>query len=159
MKNLINLLLLLSLSFAGPGSSLAADTKNKKSKAEQIFVKDIKRLLILTGSDKLGLQVISNMATQYRTMFPNVPEEFWQEFLAEVSGEGLINLVVPVYVKHYTHDDIKGLIAFYQSPLGRKVIRVMPAVMQESMALGQIWGQDIAEKIKARMVAKGYVEA
>ena len=127
--------------------------------SDKAFVKDIKHLLVLTGSDKLGMQIIANMSQQYRAMFPSVPEKFWDAFVNEITGEDLVNLVVPVYVKHYTHEEIKGLIVFYETPLGKKVIQVTPAVMQESMALGQIWGKEIAERIRERMIAEGYIDA
>jgi hypothetical protein len=51
------------------------------------------------------------------------------------------------------------MIRFYSTDLGKKTIRVMPALMQESMAAGQQWGQalgpQIEERVKARLKKEG----
>jgi uncharacterized protein len=47
--------------------------------------------------------------------------------------------VVDIYVKHFTHDEVRALLDFYTTPVGRKVIRVMPMLAQESSAAGQRW--------------------
>lgn len=43
----------------------------------------------------------------------------------------------PLYARHFTLDEIREMTAFYRSPLGAKILTTMPAVMNESMALGQ----------------------
>ena len=40
-----------------------------------------------------------------------------------------MNLLVPIYDKHWTDEDVKGLILFYETPLGQKMITVLPQVM------------------------------
>ncbi|NRB08638.1 MAG: DUF2059 domain-containing protein [Richelia sp.] len=40
-----------------------------------------------------------------------------------------------LYSKDFTNEEIKGLIAFYETPLGRKTISVMPKLLQESILL------------------------
>ena len=51
-----------------------------------------------------------------------------QEMMAEMA---------PLYARHFTTDEIRQMAAFYRSPLGAKILTTMPAVMGESMALGQ----------------------
>jgi len=63
-------------------------------------------------------------------------------------------LITPIYHRHFTHDEIKGLIAFYQTDLGSKTIRVMPALLQESMSAGQQWGQTLAPEIRRRVLER-----
>jgi uncharacterized protein len=41
--------------------------------------------------------------------------------------------LVPVYQKHLSSSDCEGLVAFYSSPLGQKVLRELPAITMESM--------------------------
>lgn len=40
-----------------------------------------------------------------------------------------------IYDKYYTDKEIKELIAFYKSPVGKKTIDLTPEIMQESMKL------------------------
>ena len=42
--------------------------------------------------------------------------------------------LVVIYDKHYTDDEIKGLLQFYGSPLGQKVAAEMPKINRETQA-------------------------
>src|SRR5262245_58823214 len=87
---------------------------------------DIRKMMTLTGSDKMAVAMMQQMIDAMKPSMPQVPEKFWTEFMTEVKPEELIDLIVPVYDKHFTHDDIKQLLDFYQTPVGQKVIGVMP---------------------------------
>jgi tetratricopeptide (TPR) repeat protein len=54
---------------------------------------------------------------------------------------GLFDLMVQIYNNHFSHKEIKGLLEFYQTELGKKAIRVMPQLMNDSMIAGQQWAQ------------------
>ncbi|ABK38947.1 DUF2059 domain-containing protein [Aeromonas hydrophila] len=45
--------------------------------------------------------------------------------------------VAAIYRKHFTEAELKQLIAFYQSPVGKKSLDTMPAIFQESSLVGQ----------------------
>ncbi|MFV5689921.1 DUF2059 domain-containing protein [Flavobacterium sp. ZT3R25] len=119
---------------------------------------NIKNLLELTGSGKLGVQVGENMIISFKKSYPNVPVEFWDNFLKEMNSDTLINLIIPIYDKYYTESEIKQLAEFYQSSLGKKLISIMPLVLQESMQAGQTWGKEIGEKVYNNLKEKGFVE-
>ncbi|MFV8376792.1 DUF2059 domain-containing protein [Flavobacterium sp. LB1P62] len=119
---------------------------------------NIKNLLELTGSGKLGVQVGENMIISFKKSYPNVPVEFWDNFLKEINSDTLINLIIPIYDKYYTESEIKQLTEFYQSSLGKKLIAIMPLVLQESMQAGQTWGKEIGEKVYNNLEEKGFVK-
>ena len=119
---------------------------------------NIQTLLELTGSGKLGMQVMQNMLASFKQTYPDVPEQFWKEFMKEVNADALIKMVIPIYEKYYTDLEIQQLIAFYQTPLGKKVILTTPQIMQESMQSGEAWGTEIAEKVFNNLKAKGYIK-
>ena len=48
----------------------------------------------------------------------------------------MLNAVVTVYQRHFSKSDIEELIRFYSSPVGQKVLREQPQLMQESMQAG-----------------------
>jgi len=48
----------------------------------------------------------------------------------------MIDAMVPIYQKHLTKEDLDGILAFYSSPLGQKLQREQPAMMQEGMEAG-----------------------
>jgi len=117
-----------------------------------------KELLEMTGSGKLGVQVMNNMISSFKVKLPNVPTEFWDEIGKEVNPEGLIELVAPIYAKYYTDDEIVKLLEFYKSPLGKKVIANMPLITQDSYQIGEEWGRKIGERVERRLKEKGYLK-
>lgn len=87
-----------------------------------------------------------------------VPGEFWDEFKKEITADGLIDLVAPIYAKYYTDEELLQLTAFYKSPLGQKITEKLPAISQESLTVGQEWGRKIGEKVVDRLKEKGYLK-
>ncbi len=118
----------------------------------------IKTLLEVTGSGKIGMQVVTQMIAAFKENYSNISDEFWNEFAKEIKPDDLVNLIIPVYEKYYTEDDIDQMIAFYKTPVGKKMIEVLPKVSQESMAVGQAWGKDLGEKVVVKMKEKGYLK-
>jgi len=74
-------------------------------------------------------------------------DEYKQKAVARMNADDLINLIVPIYDKHFSQDDIKNLIDFYQSPLGKRLLEVTPEITREMMAAGMKWGQGIADAV------------
>ncbi|HEY0555196.1 MAG TPA: DUF2059 domain-containing protein [Thermoanaerobaculia bacterium] len=147
MKKTLLAVLALSLLCLGPArAQQTAPAEDAAAKRQ-----DIRKLLEVTGSAKLGQQVLAQMLDSFKSTNSKVPEEFWDQILKEFDSGSLIDLVVPIYEKHLTHEDIKGMLAFYESPLGRKLIEVTPAITQESMTAGQQWGLEIAKRIQKRL--------
>lgn len=63
----------------------------------------------------------------------------------------LSEMMYPIYGQRFSESELKELIAFYGTPLGKKLIRELPAITQESMRAGQKLGQSIAPKIQKRV--------
>ncbi len=117
--------------------------------------KDIRKLLRITGSGELGTQVMTQMIGNMKKAMPQVPEKFWGDFMKEVHTDELVDLIVPVYDRNLTHDDVKELIRFYESPTGKKFVSVLPKITQESMAVGEKWGRDLAMKVMTKLNQQG----
>ena len=128
---------------------------------------DIKRLIEMTGVLKIAQQfsnVMSEQITQaIKNARPDIPPEMFDIVRDEVNQlvaeslydkNGFVELTIPIYHKYLTHNDIKGLISFYQTDLGKKVIEVMPALTQECMVAGQYWGQALGPVIEQRVIER-----
>ena len=50
-----------------------------------------------------------------------------------VNVNDILKQLVPVYDRYYSEEDLKDLIAFYESPLGQKVMRVTPLLMKDTL--------------------------
>ena len=140
-------ILALALSLVCLAPALAQQTAPAEDAAAKR--QDIRKLLEVTGSAKLGQQVLAQMLSTFQSTNPKVPEEFWDQVMKEFDAGTMIDLVVPIYAKHLTHEDVEGMLAFYESPLGQKLIAVTPVITQESMEAGQQWGMEIAQRISS----------
>ena len=125
------------------------------------FRADILKLISLTKADELAVQVMSNMIQDFQRRLPNVPADFWSKFLEgkEQHVQAFKEITISVYAKHLSQEDIRGLITFYSSPLGQKLVDKLPTITLESMQMGQVWGQKFAEKIITDLKKAGYLGA
>lgn len=142
-----------------PGAAgTPAQTKSASTKAKTGAKKtaDIKTLLTLTKSGELAVSMMQEMINAYRQNLPQVPEEFWTKFAKKVKTEDLMEMLVPIYDRHLTHADVTSLIDFFQSPVGKKLVSVQPEIMKESMQVGQIWGEKLANEVTAELQKQGY---
>jgi hypothetical protein len=58
-----------------------------------------------------------------------------------------------VYMKHFSEDEIRRLTAFYATPLGQKLVRELPEVMNESAAIGMRRGEEHSSELKEMLEA------
>ena len=107
---------------------------------------EVEKMLRLTGMEKLIGQMKTQMISSLKTQMPQVPEVFWNKFQEKMDIGELIEKIIPVYDKYYTVDDLKAVNAFYESTIGQKLISTVPQVMQETMKIGQEWGQRIGKQ-------------
>ena len=119
---------------------------------------DIIRLLRVSGADKLADQMMTAIIPQFRQLVPGIPDAFWVKFREKINIDDLLYACVPAYSKFYTHDEIKQLIKFYESPLGRRMVEVTPLLTQETMAIGQKWGEKLGQDIVNELIKDGYVD-
>ena len=74
---------------------------------------------------------------------------------SEISYDELLDAMVPVYQRHLSKNDIDGILAFYASPAGKKLLHEQPAIMRESMeaagAVQQKKMEGILRKLDTRM--------
>src|SRR5204863_9955368 len=80
-----------------------------------------------------------------------LPAEFYDRLYKEMS-EGkskkhLENLLIKIYRKYYTLEDVRNLQQFYSSETGKKILSSMPHVLAESQEMGAGFGRMLAMKI------------
>ena len=101
-----------------PSHSAPASSRNKKD-------------LILSLIDASGAK--DNMNQMLSQIMSQASPEESQKLRDIFSIDEVINQLVPVYDKYFTEEELLGLIAFYKSPLGQKLLTVTPLVMKDSL--------------------------
>lgn len=70
-------------------------------------------------------------------------------------GDGMAK----VYASQFTEQELKDLVTFYKTPLGKKVLTAEPTAIQMSMAYMTQWGQSFAQivsnELRAEMRKRG----
>ncbi len=111
-------------------------------------------LMNLSGAEGVAEQTVQVLAAQIRSAYPLVKEETWTEVLATLDANEVEASMAAVYTQHFTRKELEELIAFYKSPIGRRLVQLLPTVVQASMAAGAEWNQrkgtEIVEALKAR---------
>jgi|SRR6516165_2411888 len=82
--------------------------------------------------------------------FDDISRRLLEAFNARVNE--VIALGATIYARNFTVDELRELTAFYRSPLGQKVQQKLPTVMQESMAMGARFGQEISREAGEQMI-------
>ncbi|MFT7035990.1 MAG: hypothetical protein ACJA2S_004516 [Cyclobacteriaceae bacterium] len=128
------------------------------SYAQDNFDKDILRFLEINGSKQTMAPMVDQMVKQFRSMNSSVPNDFWTLLKLDLTADmtDLMKKMVPIYKKHLTHEEVKGLIEFYESPVGKSFTSKSGLIMQESMQIGQQWGMQIGGKIQQKLKDEGY---
>jgi hypothetical protein len=67
-------------------------------------------------------------------------------------SDELLTAIGDIYARNFTAEEIKAVIAFYRGPVGQKFLDRMPVITQESMGIGQKWGQAIATEMRGRII-------
>jgi uncharacterized protein len=123
-------------------------------------VKDIAALMKMTGAtkmaDQLGVAIVTQMMASMKQQ-PNIPAKALQITKEETirgfkrSIPALMKSLLPIYDKHFTHQEIRDLISFYKTRTGQKALKVLPLIIQDSMVLGQRHSQKVMPKIVQRI--------
>lgn len=157
-----------STSAADQGSrqSVAAAVQANRARVQQDQSKqaDIRRLLQVTGAAGLATQSMDEMQKTMRPLITNalpageyrdkLVDLFFAKFHSKRDPEQLINLIVPLYDKYYSDDEIEELIQMYQTPLGQKMLSVLPKILAESQAAGRTWGEQIGRESMMEVLAE-----
>ena len=77
-----------------------------------------------------------------------------------MAAGSLYELIYPIYAAKFTTQELREILAFYKTPVGKKVTKELPQITQEAMIKGQVWGQSLVPKlqshIKTRLEKEGF---
>lgn len=129
---------------------------NLQSQHQDTLEQRIIHLLDVSGSKK-GFDVAINQMIDmqkgiYEDELGNEFFEMLREEIINIGREDLYELLIPIYKKHFTLEEIEGIIEFQESEIGRKMTDKMPLIMSESMQQGAIWGEELGEKIIKKII-------
>jgi hypothetical protein len=112
----------------------------------------------VVGVGKMLTQMNAQAVSTMQQSLPCVPADYWQNYIDASQTQQFIGRLVPVYQRHFTADELDGLLKFYKSPLGQKVINEMPTTMAEASQAGQQWSHERSDQLIAELKQKGSLD-
>jgi hypothetical protein len=128
-----------------------------------------KEVITVKGAAAVYAPVVPGVIEQAKGVFlqsnPNLSKDL-NEVAAKLRAEyaarseEIVNDVAKLYASRFTEQELKDTLAFYKSPLGRKLLVEEPAVLDQSMRNAQTWANRFSEevigKIRAEMKKRGH---
>jgi hypothetical protein len=110
----------------------------------------VKHLLSITDSRKMADDMMGQMDEAMKNAMKQLPQgqavtPEQQKILdtmqskmdallkQELNWQSLEPLYIQIYRESFTQEEINGMLAFYETPVGQALIKKMPTVMQKSM--------------------------
>jgi len=157
----------LALASAGAAQQTAADTPATKEDVQKYLEVMHSREMMTKMMEAMSKPMHQMMREQYLKDKDKLPPDFEErmtkqmdEYMKSLPLEEMLQAMVPAYQKHLTKGDIEGLVAFYSSPTGQKLIKELPAITAEAMqavmpiirqkmdAMSQRMQQEVAQMVK-----------
>ena len=144
---------------AAPQNSTAQDQYGQQAgkPIDPIKDADIRALMELTGARDQIQDAVANSSEQYREkLLQTVPNgdkgqafvtSFVNGYQKKFDVDQLTEQLVVIYDKHYTDEELKGLLQFYGSPLGQKVAGEAPKIAREIQAASRTTGAKAAKEV------------
>jgi len=144
--------------------AVTATTPAAPAKIDPAKEADIRKLLDLVGTKALAAQSIEAMTKSIKPVLTNslppgdyrekLVDLFFAKFSSTTNLQHLLDLAVPIYDKHFSHQEIRSLIEFYQTPLGQKTISTLPVLMAELQDEGRKWGEALGRESMQEVLAE-----
>src|SRR5215469_3475168 len=106
----------------------------------------IRHLMDITQTSKLGDNITNAITQQVRAVMTRsiqdpqqlqkFIDDFTQKFTAAAPPGAVTDAEIPIYAHYFTMEDIEGLIKFYESPVGQRVVKNLPEVVQTTQQTG-----------------------
>ncbi|WP_121667620.1 DUF2059 domain-containing protein [Mesonia aquimarina] len=127
MKKIIFSLAFISIGFAG-----MAQEEYKEETLEVIKIQSGGQFEALIDQFKAG-----------------IPDRNKEAFVSEVKAElpALYEQLADIYMQVYSKEDIDKIMDFYNSPIGQKIQKQTPKLLEKSTLIGQQWGMQKLQPI------------
>lgn len=128
-----------------------------------------KQLITTTGATTVFAPLIAGVVEQAKILFlqqnPALAKDLNEVALKlrtdlQPRSSELNDEVARLYATNFTEQELKDILAFYQSPAGKKLLEKQPQVIDTSMAFAQTWANklsdEVVNKIRDEMKKRGH---
>jgi hypothetical protein len=102
-------------------------------------------------SHKMMSDKLSTLTPEQQKKFQEAMQGSMDDVMDAMRFEDLISDMIPVYQKYLTREDLQGVIAFYSSPVGQRLLDKTPAMTTEAMKISMERMEKMMPEIMAKM--------
>ncbi len=122
-----------------------------------------REVIVMKGANQMFEAVVPGVIEQAKNMFIPTNPQLGSELNEvatllrkeyETKKSDVLNEVARSYARRFGEQDLKELLAFYKSNLGRKVLAEEPLAIEDSMKRAQEWANEFSEQMITRMRAE-----
>jgi hypothetical protein len=122
-----------------------------------------KEIVAVTGATSLFTPLIAGVVEQAKLLLlqqnPNLSRELTDigdKLRVELAPrfDEMGNEMGRLYATRFSEQELKDLLAFYKSPLGRKVIVEQPVIVDSGLKFAQTWANNLSDEVIAKMRAE-----
>ena len=135
----------------------AAQAQKKPTPAAMLAAGQIVKL---TGATNLFTPLIAGVVEQAKLLFlqqnPDLAKDL-NEVAAKLRAEytprlaELTTHVATLYAQRFSEPELKQLLTFYQSPVGKKLVDLQPQIVDSSMKYAQDWANKLSDQVIDKM--------
>ena len=110
----------------------------------------LKKIMTLSGSSASSEAIMSQLMSSMKNGPFQQDEAYWKDFAAKWTQkieDKVMEVYAPIYQQHMTLDELKKVVAFYESPAGKKLGETASAVANESMPMIQQLSMEMVQEI------------
>jgi len=143
MKRLLIAIACLSLCASALVQSGLAQTTDEPASRDDVILylrvmhtHDLMQKMMQVQSQTMQQMFHDQLLKDKGTVSPDFEAHFnkaMADLLKNMPIDEMTDAMIPAYQKHFTKGDLEAMSAFYSSPVGQKVLEVLPSVMQDGM--------------------------
>jgi hypothetical protein len=144
--------IVVAAGFLQIGSATAQSASERSSAAKELMVAmrtaDQFKAIMPTIFQALKPAIVQGRAEVERD-YDAIQRPLLDAFLGRMND--LIDAVALVYARHFSEPEMRALAEFMRGPVGQKFVEKNPVVFQETMLVGQKFGQQIAGELREKI--------
>jgi hypothetical protein len=119
-----------------------------------------KEIIALKGATSTFDPLIPGVIEYHRNIMiqsnPNLSRDIEQvatKLISDLQGRRveLQHSLAISYAQHFTEQELRDAIAFYRTPLGKKLVSEEPKAMEETMKAADAWSKKFADEVVAKL--------
>jgi hypothetical protein len=152
--------LAICLTAAKPAFAQEPSAASMALAKEMVVLKGVNQMLdpvvpgVIESGKNMFLQTNPQLSKDLNDVAANLRKEF------DPKREEITNIMARAYAQKFTEAELKDMLVFFKTPLGKKIITDEPQIIQQAMSSVQVWANSFSEqmisRIRADMKKKGH---